>query len=374
MKTIIFDYFLLEGVMAYFKVCIVIFGLVEDTLLKVSDLGEFFGFFDKYLAAYTDYVGFKTAYDSVFLNKELLGKARLTLIAKEMAIYQRTFNHGASEKCNENSPYCFVKREEVFSEYVNYIVKDYNIVDNLKSAYFSPYNTDKGNPLTNVDDLDSTDKDKVESLTDLALLRSTIEDSTPVYTTGNMVVSPKPLLLTANIDRRVLCVRTTHTCEFKVLDQQKQEYLNILRTNFYNVSNRQYEEYIGPFIANLYSRKKSRFAIKLSKIHLTDVATRANINYRIKRTSFEIRKRPKFLSVDGPSTTTLTRVDKDTFLNIFKSKRDKDIVVKNKGTSKQEFKLNIVDDELADKSDEEILSKLNTKYRTSIINSFMIDE
>lgn len=430
---------MLEGVIAYFKVCIVIFGLVENLLLKITDFGEFFGFFDKFLVSYTDYAGFKTSLDSVFINKELLNKARFTLISKETILFKKSFNNNATEKCNTNSPYCFVKKEEVFSEYVNFATKEYNIVDNLKASHFNPY-AEPGNKIyynssallfhshfkefSNDSKTKDNSKPEMGSMTDLGFVRNhnnfvnlteslvhvgtkvksdqlledmsiptdrlkesvapsesmdspsknvEIDDKEPIYNVKN-TAHIKPINLATNIDRNVLCIRSNHVCEFSVLDRQKKEHMQLIKTNFLNSSSKQFEEYIGPFITNLYYKKRSRYAIKLNKIDFVDNSSRLNINYRIKRTSFEIRKRHRFISMDYSPNVGSQPLDKETFLNIFKNKPKKEILVKTKDKSKQDLKIDLLNDEQAEKSDEEFLSKFKAKYKTSILKSFLINE
>ena len=428
----------MEGVIAYFKVCIIVFGLVQDTLLKITDMGEVFGFFDKYFDEFDDYAGFKAAMDYLFINKELLNKARVTLIAKETTLYKKTFNKNASERCNANSPYCFVKHEEVFSEHANFVLKEYNIVDNIKAGYFDPYTDSKRRASKSNDEerlharmhrqtdlaqhyqdskalqksstnlrggkshqrlfispiktekqsfskkdsggveIDSLPTDRLkDSLLpadsiDSPAKRDSPEEKDPVYTKYSKLMT-KPIDIAKNTDRHVLCVRTTHTCEFSVLDRQKQEHMNLIRQNFIYNSTKLFDDCVGPFIANLYSKKPSRFAIKLHQIHLPNESRRAKLNYRIKRTSFEIKKRKRFLSVEVCSKTNLGTIDKETFLNIFKDKANRKITVKPKPGTVQDVEIDVDDDAQQYKSDEEFLGKYHARYKPSILDSFMVD-
>lgn len=140
LKTIIFDYFLIEGVISYFRVCIVLFDYMEKRLLKLKTITHFLSSINEFMDKLSDFSKFKKDLDKVFINKDLINIARKSLNEMEMLKFEKSLaKKSCNEICNEGSPFCFAINSKMFSTYNQYIIREDSITDDIKPIHFNPY-------------------------------------------------------------------------------------------------------------------------------------------------------------------------------------------------------------------------------------------
>ena len=137
LKTIIFDYFLIEGVISYFRVCIVLFDYMEKRLLKLKTITHFLSSINEFMDKLSDFSKFKKDLDKVFINKDLINIARKSLNEMEMLKFEKSLaKKSCNEICNEGSPFCFAINSKMFSTYNQYIIREDSITDDIKPIHF----------------------------------------------------------------------------------------------------------------------------------------------------------------------------------------------------------------------------------------------
>lgn len=140
----IFDYYLLEGVNAFFRAALVIFKLTEKQGLKARDMMDFLALFEQTISGLENYKNFKDEMNQLFLNSPLLTECRKKSITKKQESYYSSpkFKNPEAEKCPVNSVFCSWVRGQRFVNDSNLIFRCENIVEGLRFNHFNPFKLD----------------------------------------------------------------------------------------------------------------------------------------------------------------------------------------------------------------------------------------
>ena len=137
----IFDYYLLEGVNAFFRVGLVIFKLTEKQGVKSRDMMEFLALFEQTISGLENYKNFKDEMNQLFLNGPLLSECRKKSITKKQDSYYDSpkFKNPEAEICPPNSVFCSWVRGQRFANDCNLILRCENVVDGLRFNHLNPF-------------------------------------------------------------------------------------------------------------------------------------------------------------------------------------------------------------------------------------------
>ena len=86
----ILDAFFAEGVVCYFRVCMVLFKFMEKSLLRINCMGEFLKFIESYITHEIDIKAFKDELRAFYINKNLVNHLRGSLVESETGKYHRS--------------------------------------------------------------------------------------------------------------------------------------------------------------------------------------------------------------------------------------------------------------------------------------------
>lgn len=102
---------------------------------------EFMALFEQNLTGLEKYKHFKDELNSTFLNKQLLTECRNRTIMKKQENYFNSpkYKNSNTEKCQENSVYCFWVRGQRFSNDSNLCFRVEDLLSNLRFHYLHPY-------------------------------------------------------------------------------------------------------------------------------------------------------------------------------------------------------------------------------------------
>lgn len=123
--------------LAYFKVCVVLFSLMEKELNRTSNMNEFLIYIATFLESFTDIEKFKEKLRGCYLSKKLVSYIRSKITSQETTKYHQNMKQRfTTEKCMESSPYCFMTKNTLFTSDNNFVVRSENFMSNLRSNYY----------------------------------------------------------------------------------------------------------------------------------------------------------------------------------------------------------------------------------------------
>ena len=114
---------------------------MEQTALKCKDMLEFINAFEAFITNFKEVPYFKEELKYTFINKHLLYECRLKSIKSKQESYFNSAQYRPinSEKCHEQSVYCFWLRYQRFVNDSIVILRCQNPAEALKYNHFNPY-------------------------------------------------------------------------------------------------------------------------------------------------------------------------------------------------------------------------------------------
>ncbi len=137
----IFDRFLVEGVTVFFRTMLFFFKVVGEKAVSTNELTEFCQTFESEMTSFSDYFAFRTDISSIYINQQLLNKARrieYDSLIKSQTKTTKQKKQGV-DKCIDESPFCFGTRHFRTQKETNFCTKSSNYVDKIKFNYFDPF-------------------------------------------------------------------------------------------------------------------------------------------------------------------------------------------------------------------------------------------
>lgn len=125
------------GALAYFKVCVTLFGMISGELLATTSMQEFLAQINKNLAGFDRIEQFRAEMEGFYIDERLTGYIRAQLTAREtMRHHSRLKQRFGSDRCTTTSPFCLAQRDTMCMGEGNLVVRGEGLLDNLKPGYF----------------------------------------------------------------------------------------------------------------------------------------------------------------------------------------------------------------------------------------------
>lgn len=278
---------------------------------------ELVSYINKFVSEFKDVQLFKEHLRNFYINEKLVHHIRRGLIVRETMRYHRSIRRRSNiEPCVISSPYCFFKKDSIFNNDTNIVMRSEDVLINLKPNYFDvgtemqSYQINYMKKYTDDTFTDSLYRRKTAILLESPSLKNNLNESSlaTLYVHSQMVASSirkmtKSCKLTkisvsgrtnactalAENEKQLeaLIIRSYHVCSYKALAIARKEKMNKAKIIFFErISN------------NLYKH----FTIRLKK-HMLAVLTRVTkpmkvtkglfTKNRLLRHSFNETKREK---------------------------------------------------------------------------------
>lgn len=106
-KVVIFDYFLTEGITAFYKASIILFKAMESKLLKINNMETCIPFINEFISTYTNISHFRKQMNSLFICKDIIDKIRESLTDLETTRHNELSGlPNPNPKCDMKTPVC----------------------------------------------------------------------------------------------------------------------------------------------------------------------------------------------------------------------------------------------------------------------------
>ena len=111
-----------------------------NDLLNKTSMSEIVEYINNFFENFDQLAQFKTLIKNLYINSKLMNYIRETLINTETALYRLSVKQNFdNDKCDHLTPFCFAKRNTIFINDKNLILRCYDILENLKYDFFNIY-------------------------------------------------------------------------------------------------------------------------------------------------------------------------------------------------------------------------------------------
>lgn len=390
LTTTIFDQFLVEGIILYFRLMFVVFQETKFFLddKKCNSMNDYVVFFRDYLKNKSKVKDIQKKMGGIFLNTELIHFLRRHVINKEYRkfISQRRNKKITSRICKKNVPLCFEVMDDFFPKDNNFIMKTNNFLINLKPNYFNPFKI-----VRNIYENDENYLDfkfqKIEVLNYIdetlmleSIIESKIEEDNELLKNKNLSEFQTKRRSSVSIKKRtrifsneynlegvnilkneniMLIVRKEHVCKLKKEEIHLLKKINFKKELFYKKTNDKMFRFLGPLIENLHIPYRRREA---KRIELLAQERNRNVSKIYKRSHSQESKNKLYVS----------KLNKSEFLKELKKK--KKLKKKLKRIDTNGFMILSDDTSEGEEITDLYIERIKSKYQISLVKKELIDE
>lgn len=142
LRTLFFDYFIIEGSSCFFKISLVLFELLSDRLKYAIDKTDFAALMTVYIKKVKNIEKFRELIQDTYINKHIIERVRSKLTKQMIQKHKTDFQRLNCFNCDDFEDFCFTNITFIPKKETHqpaFIIKGDELLDNLKFNFYRPF-------------------------------------------------------------------------------------------------------------------------------------------------------------------------------------------------------------------------------------------